>query len=236
MVQSQACATFGTRSGQDIPNAIGKRMSGGEHWASTEPSTNSTIEWTTDCGCTVTSMRSNGMSNKRWASISSSPLLTIVAELVVTTLPITQVGWASAWAGVTSWSCSRDQPRNGPPDAVRINFRTSAAVPPRRHWAKAECSLSTGTICPGLAAAVTKRPPTISDSLLAKAKVLPVFRVAKVGAKPIEPVMPLITTSASRSSTRRVAASAPCTASLTPNFAACSANKSEFLPAAKPTT
>ena len=40
------------------PSAIGSRMSGGLAWASVEPSTNSTIEWTTDCGCTTTSMRS----------------------------------------------------------------------------------------------------------------------------------------------------------------------------------
>ena len=34
-------------------------MSGGLAWAMVEPSVNSTIEWTTDCGCTTTSMRSN---------------------------------------------------------------------------------------------------------------------------------------------------------------------------------
>ncbi len=34
------------------------RMSGGETWASVDPSVNSTIEWTIDCGCTTTSMRS----------------------------------------------------------------------------------------------------------------------------------------------------------------------------------
>ena len=27
-------------------------MSGGDAWAIVEPSTNSTIEWTIDCGCT----------------------------------------------------------------------------------------------------------------------------------------------------------------------------------------
>jgi hypothetical protein len=31
----------------------------------------------------------------------SRPLLTRVAELVVTTRPMSHVGWASAWAGVT---------------------------------------------------------------------------------------------------------------------------------------
>ena len=35
-------------------------MSGGLAWASVEPSTNSTIEWTTDCGWTTTSIASYG--------------------------------------------------------------------------------------------------------------------------------------------------------------------------------
>ena len=41
-------------------SAIGSRMSGGEHWAMVEPSTNWTIECTSDCGWTTTSMRSSG--------------------------------------------------------------------------------------------------------------------------------------------------------------------------------
>ena len=77
-------------------------MSGGLAWAIVEPSTNSTIEWTIDCGCTVTSIRSYGTSNSRCASITSRPLLTRVAEFVVTTSPMSQVGCASASAGVTS--------------------------------------------------------------------------------------------------------------------------------------
>ena len=35
---------------------MGRRMSGGLAWARVEPSTNSTIEWTTDCGWTTTSI------------------------------------------------------------------------------------------------------------------------------------------------------------------------------------
>ena len=48
----------GTRFGQSRPSEIGRRMSGGEAWARVEPSTNSTIECTMDCGCTVTSIGS----------------------------------------------------------------------------------------------------------------------------------------------------------------------------------
>ena len=58
------------------------------------------------------------------------------------------------------------------------------------------CSLSTGTICPGAAAALTSGPPTMSDSLLASASVDPAASAARVGCRPIEPVMPLSTTSA----------------------------------------
>ena len=57
MVQSQAGATSGIRSGQPSASPIGNRMSGGEAWTMVEPSTNSTIECTIDCGCTTTSIR-----------------------------------------------------------------------------------------------------------------------------------------------------------------------------------
>ena len=74
-------------------------MSGGLAWASVAPSTNSTIECTIDCGCTTTSIRSYGTPNSSCASISSRPLLTRVAELVVISWPIDQVGCANAWSG-----------------------------------------------------------------------------------------------------------------------------------------
>ena len=53
-----------------------------------------------DAGRTATS-------NSRCASITSRPLLTRVAELIVTTGPMSQVGCASACSGVTSASSSR---------------------------------------------------------------------------------------------------------------------------------
>ena len=61
---------------------------------------------------------------------------------------------------------------------------TSARLPPRRHWASAECSESTGTIWPGAAARVTSVPPATSDSLLASARVAPLRSAASVGARP----------------------------------------------------
>ena len=60
VVQSTGAAASATRSGQPSASAIGSRMSGGLHWAIVEPSRNSTIEWMTDCGCTMTSMSSYG--------------------------------------------------------------------------------------------------------------------------------------------------------------------------------
>ena len=48
--RAQGRAALGTRSGQPRPRAIGSFMSGGEHCAKVDPSTNWTIECTTDCG------------------------------------------------------------------------------------------------------------------------------------------------------------------------------------------
>src|SRR5690606_37411172 len=101
-----ATARWG-RAGQDWASAMGRRMSGGDAWAMVEPSTNSTIEWTTDCGWTTTVMSSTATSKSRWASMSSRPLLTRVAEFTVTTGPIAHVGWTSASAAVTPVSSSR---------------------------------------------------------------------------------------------------------------------------------
>ena len=58
MTPEQALAAPGTRSGCPSATAIGSRMSGGLAWANVEPSANSTIECSTDCGCTITTMSS----------------------------------------------------------------------------------------------------------------------------------------------------------------------------------
>ena len=71
---------------------MGTSILGGPHWAIVEPSWNSTIEWICCCGCTTTSIRSKGTSKSRWASMTSSPLLTSVAEFVVMTRPHREVG------------------------------------------------------------------------------------------------------------------------------------------------
>src|SRR5690606_58718 len=58
LLQSHGADAPGSRSGQVSASAMGSRMSGGLAWAIVEPSVNRTIEWTIDCGCTTTSMRS----------------------------------------------------------------------------------------------------------------------------------------------------------------------------------
>lgn len=125
--------------------------------------------------------------------MTSSPLLTKVAELMVITGPMAQVGCARASAGVTFASSAFVRPRKGPPEAVTTSLRTSARVPAASAWKSAACSESTGMIWPGLASAFTSGPPTMSDSLLASARVRPASRAARVGARPMEPVMPLRT-------------------------------------------
>src|SRR5690349_509257 len=203
--QSIAGAAPGTRSGQPRASAIGMRISGGLAWAIVDPSVNSTIEWITDCGCTTTLILSKPSPNSRWASITSSPLFTRVAELMVITGPMFQVGCASACSGVMPSSSAWLRPRNGPPLAVSTSWATSDPAPERRHWAIAECSESTGTIWPGAASPATSGPPTIRDSLFASASTRPARSAASVAARPLNPVTAFSTTSAGQAATSATA-------------------------------
>ena len=176
-------------------------MSGMPSWASTERSTNSTIEWTIDWGCTTTSIRSKGTPNSQWASRTSSPLFMRVAESIVIFAPIRHVGWRSACSTVTVSSVGRDDPRKGPPDAVSTRRRTSRGAAPARHWKSALCSESTGsrrTPC-SRAAHVMSAPAITSVSLLASAMVRPARIAASVGTRPAAPTSAETTTSAATS-------------------------------------
>ena len=130
-------------------------------------------------------------------------------------LPISQVGWASACATVTSCSWARVCPRNGPPEAVIVSRSTAPGGWPASSWCRAVCSESTGTICAPVASAsaVTSSPPTTSDSLLASARSMPSPSVATVGPSPAEPTSALSTRSAPDSTTSRTSPSAPCSTS-----------------------
>ena len=173
---------------------MGIFIDGGEACAIVAPSTNVTMEWTMDCGCTVTSMMSGEMPKSSVASINSRPLFTIVAEFRVFICPIDHVGCAAACAGVASHICSRVCPRKGPPEAVSTKRSTSSAWPARKHCAIAECSESTGTISPPRA--ITMSPPATRDSLFASASTAPLSKVASVEARPNEPTSAFNTTSA----------------------------------------
>src|SRR5580704_5621128 len=112
---------------------MGKHMSGVESCATMEPSTNSTIECTTLCGCTTTDTRAILMSNSQRASIISSALLNSVAESIVIFFPITQDGCFNAQATVISENFSFGHfvlSRKGPPLAVSKSLRTDAGALP----------------------------------------------------------------------------------------------------------
>src|ERR671918_2415583 len=125
--------------------------------------------------------------------------------------PIFQVGCARASLTDALASSSRFHPRNGPPEAVMITLRRSSRRSPRRHWASAACSESTGTSRSGspFTRSMTSSPPTIRLSLFASASIFPDWRVASVGPSPTAPTMALTTMSASESRARRSAASGP---------------------------
>ena len=101
-------------------------MSGVPICAITEPSAYSTIECTMLCGCTTTLICSGRALNSQRASITSSPLFIRLAESTEIFLPITQLGCATACAGVAAAIASADSVRNGPPEAVSHNALTPA--------------------------------------------------------------------------------------------------------------
>ena len=145
-------------------------------------------------------------------------------------LPISQVGWANASAGLASAIRSDDQSRNGPPEAVKINLRglgacwaigwlaeessrESAVVLAQfpRHWKIAECSLSTGSNSLPLLAIIsrTSGPATTMVSLFAKATRLPALIAAKVLSRPALPTIAATTTSTSSEVAASINASGP---------------------------
>src|SRR5579875_2043227 len=239
---------------------MGRRMSGTASCAFTEPSTNSTSECTMLSRCSSTRMRSSGTPNSHEASITSSPLFINVAESMVILAPIRQVGCCSASAGVTARRRSRGRSRNAPPEAVRINAATSAALPsgvpsPRKHCQIALCSLSMGSTATwwARAAAMTRCPAITSASLLASATVFPASIAASVGRRPWRPTTASSTKSAAHSCTSVVSASGPVrrrpagisaagaggsasAASAGRQVASCSANSGDQRPAASATT
>ena len=146
-------------------------------------------------------MCSGSRPNRWWASISSSPLFIMVAESTEIFAPITQLGCAMAWRGVTSAISTSERVRNGPPEAVRISRSTLSPRSPRNAWKIALCSESTGSSTAPLACTSSSRslPAQTSDSLVARATMAPRRTAASVGPSPAAPTIADITHSAERS-------------------------------------
>ena len=143
--------------------------------------------------------------------MTSRPLFIRVAESTVILGPMVHVGWASASFTEAFDSSSRLHSRKGPPDAVMTTRLRSSLRSPRRHCASAACSESTGINRSGspFTRSMTSSPPTMSDSLLARASVFPDCSAASDGAKPTAPTMAFSTMSASDSRAMVSAASVP---------------------------
>ena len=175
----------------------------------------STIECTTDCGCTTIWTCSGATSKSQRASMTSRPLFINVAESIVILAPIFHVGWRSASSTVIVANCSLGSSRNGPPDAVSRMRWTSRRLWPHRHWKTALCSESTGSSgtpwC--RAAVVISRPAITSVSLLASATARPARIAAIVGSKPAPPTSAETTTSAGTSRVSATRPSAPASSS-----------------------
>ena len=119
-----------TRSGCVSAYSTGSSMLGTPSCASTLPSTNSTNECTTLCGCTTTSIRSYGSPNRKCASITSSALLASVALSTVILRPMRHVGCRSASSSVARSSCSvgpsaERAARRGDDDAPNLDARVA---------------------------------------------------------------------------------------------------------------
>ena len=165
-----------------------------------EPSTNSTIECMILSAWTTISISLSSSSKKYFASMTSSPLFIMVAESIVTLLPIFQLGCFKACSGVMSLSSSLEVFLKGPPDAVKISLCIlSFSNGFGKHWKIALISLSTGkslTLC-FFAALCTREPHITKTSLFTKARSLPASIASSVGSKPMLPPMASRTSSAS---------------------------------------
>ena len=157
----------------------------------TAPSVNCTMEWITLLGWTTTWISSKSTSNSHLASITSKPLLTIVALSMVIFFPMDQLGCFRASSTVTCLIRSRSQPRKGPPEAVKRIFSILFPASPFKHWKIALCSLSTGRIRTFFSRArgIIRWPAVTSVSLFARAISFPASMAAMVGRIPIIPTM-----------------------------------------------
>ena len=173
-------------------------MSGGLSWAITEPSTNSTIECTIDCGCITTSICSAARSNSQRASTISSALFIIVAESIVIFGPMSQVGCSSAcstvtranWSGgiVAKWAAAGREHNafHFLALARRASIETRRCVRCRPAEFRRRC---------GRPSCITSGPAMTSVSLFASATRLPASSAAQVLCRPAAPTIAATTVS-----------------------------------------
>ena len=154
---------------------------------------------------------SAGTPNSHLASMTSNPLFIIEAESMVILAPMSQVGCLKASATVTVSSCSWENLRKGPPDAVSSIFSMGLSSSPTKLWKMAECSLSTGRIGAWYCCASWQinSPATTKVSLLARQIFLCALMAAMVGSSPAKPTMAVSTMSIGPASTTWQSASRP---------------------------
>ena len=143
----------------------------------TEPSRNSTIECTIDCGWIDDVDRARrGTPNSQRASITSRPLFISVAESIVILRPIRHVGCRSASSGVTRASAAAVQPRNGPAgrgEDQPAHLAAVAAVQALVNGVVLAVDRQNRDAAPRARRPPSARPAMTSTSLLASASVLP---------------------------------------------------------------
>jgi hypothetical protein len=142
-------------------------------------------------------------------------LFIMVAESTEILAPMSQFGWAIAWAGVTCAMAVTSYSRNGPPEAVRMIRSTLSVRSKSNTWKIALCSESTGSsVAPLFSTSRSIRSPAQTrHSLLASATAAPRRTAASVGPSPAAPTIAAITQSAGRSAAS-ISASSPAAASI----------------------
>ena len=132
--------------------------------------------------------------------------MTRVAELIVTTGPMSQVGWASACSTVTSASSSAVRPRNGPAAGGEhqpgdLAARAAAQALGQRGVLGVDRHQLAGRGGGGDQVAAGDQRLLVGQRDGAARPAAP----TSVGPRPIEPVMPLRTTSAGRAASSSAA-------------------------------
>ena len=158
-----------------------------------------------------------------------------VEESTVIFGPIFQVGWASASSTVTVGQLGAGAaPERAAAGGEQQAGDLAGAAPPRRHWWRAECSLSTGTSSAlGVVGQVAAAPPAPPRSATPCWPAPGAGRrrcAASVTPRPAKPTTALTTTSAS------VAASASASGPTASSVPGGSRGASSAAPASSPTT